>query len=178
MTMFHPQNTAANYAKIIMSKSMRAEGLRGQRETTHTCARTHTVIVRPHTRCVSTQWLTTCGAVCKAKHQIHTHGTFIRNVCMYSRMHTTSAGAATCVQISKISGKSPVIATWSSTFCISPTNTHNQKCFIAPSGHLGVKWCEKNACQLMCSFCLKKKKPFAHGEMLRIRCSWSVASFI
>lgn len=43
MTTFHPQNTAANYAKIIMSKSMRAEGLRGQRENhTHTNSRTHT----------------------------------------------------------------------------------------------------------------------------------------
>lgn len=80
MTMFHLQNTAANYVKIItMSKSMSAGGLRGGHATTHrnTSMHTHThlllsaVIVSPHVQCVSAQELTARGASYKAWDWLH-----------------------------------------------------------------------------------------------------------
>lgn len=64
ITMFHHQNTAANYAEIITtSKSMSGRGK--VQPHSKTLAHTHTVllilsavIVSPHARCVSTQELT------------------------------------------------------------------------------------------------------------------------
>lgn len=80
ITVFCPQNTAANYVKIITtSKSMSGGGLRGGSPTTHSNTSTHTctlaqtlflilsaVIVSPHARCVSAQELTAWGAGYKA----------------------------------------------------------------------------------------------------------------
>lgn len=78
MTIFYVQNTAANYVKIITSKSMSAGGLRVGHATTHrnTSIRTHTSsclqwLLSPHVQCVSAQELTAWGTSFKVWDWLH-----------------------------------------------------------------------------------------------------------
>lgn len=162
ITMFCHQNTAANYVKIITtSKSMSGGELRGGSPTTHSNTSTHThtlllilsaVIVRPHARCVSAQELTAWGAGYIAWEWLHE--SYLESASFLHMQNFMHGGVFihkhtyTCTPVCfrhgqlrpnfKHISKTLIIATSTWRFCISLTNTHNQKGFIAKTGNTGV----------------------------------------